>query len=77
MNERQCEWGEGWDAAQAHFEKRLDTMAEEYEALLQDARDSDNRAASTIVMLHERIQRLEARSGIYERMVEDIKELIG
>ena len=59
------------------YEYRLDTMAEEYEDLLQDARDSDNRAASTIVMLHERIQRLEARSGIYERMVEDIKELIG
>ena len=37
MNERQCEWGEGWDAAQAHFEKRLDTMAEEYEALLKSA----------------------------------------
>jgi len=58
------------------FEDRLDTMAEEYEALLKDARDSDNRAASTIVMLHERIQRLEARSGIYERMIEDVKEAL-
>jgi len=45
------------------FEDRLDKMAEEYEDLLKDA--------------NRRIEQLEARSGIYIRMIEDIKELIG
>jgi hypothetical protein len=39
--QRQCDWSEGWDAAERHFEKhyeqRLDQMAEEYEALLKSA----------------------------------------
>ena len=52
------------------YEYRLDTMAEEYEALLKEA-------DSTIKRLHERIHRLEARSGISARIIEDIKELIG
>jgi len=46
--QRQCDWSEGWDAAEATIEKRLDKMAEEFEDLLKDARDSDNRAARTI-----------------------------
>ncbi len=61
--QRQCEWSEGWDAAQAHFEERLDKMAEEYEDLLKDSIS--------------RIEQLEARSGISSRIIEDIKELIG
>jgi hypothetical protein len=67
--ERQCDWSEGWDAAEKHYEKRLDKMAEEYEALLKDARASDHRAADTI-------RRLDARAGIFERMIEDIRETI-
>lgn len=50
--QRQCDWSEGWDAAERQFkesvnigqaviirsfEDRLDTMAEEYEDLLKDA----------------------------------------
>jgi len=67
--QRQCDWSEGWDAAQVHFEERLDTMAEEYEDLLRDALESAERH-------HRRIEQLEARSGISARIIEDIKELI-
>jgi len=67
--ERQCDWSEGWDAAEKHYEQRLDKMAEEYEALLKDARDSDSRAADTI-------RRLDARVGIFERMIEDVREAV-
>jgi hypothetical protein len=67
--ERQCDWSEGWDAAEKHYEQRLDKMAEEYAALLKDARASDKRAADTI-------RRLDARAGIFERMIEDIRETI-
>ena len=35
--QRQCDWSEGWDAAEKHYEQRLDRMAEEYEALLKSA----------------------------------------
>ena len=36
--ERPCDWSQGWDAAEKHYEQRLDKMAEEYEALLKSAK---------------------------------------
>ena len=51
------------------FEDRLDKMAEEYEALLKDARARDDRRSDTI-------RRLDVRAGIFERMIEDIRETI-
>ena len=74
--QRQCDWSEGWDAAQLHFEERLDTMAEEFEDLLKSSVRDAAVQATQIERLNRELLARGAERDFAEKQLDRIRRAL-